>query len=583
MPIVTIEVDNINSRIIDNISYQLSREIGDELSYIPTYAMFTIAYKAASYSIDKNGVEKVKKWDGRCFLWNWKKKTFPTGVLPRVRRILNQNNYKVKIIDKRNKVNKVKNYKFIFDRKDNKKIDIRYYQQEAINEALSQSRGIISHATGTGKTVTFTKLICEIGVKKTIIFVPTKDLLYQTKYEMENMIYENGEPVKIGIIGDGNVDIQDITICIINSALYAYGMRYDPSKYRVIEDKRKKLKSEEKIEKETIISRANEIKEFIENAELVIADECHRASTVLWKTPLNYTYNARYRFGFSATPYREDGCEMEIEGIFGRIIHSYPLEKAIKEKYLMDPEIYLIKYNYNPIGAYVKESRDLEEREKEEGEWMESYEWSYKTTYNEIVVFNEDLNKKIAEIANKFKNRNMSVLILVKEYPQGKLIEKYLENGLFLTGKDTSKKRNVTIDMVRNRDLPVLVATTIADMGLDLPSLDVLIMAGGGGSDPTKFANFKKKNIEKGEWNTNENEEDNRFGGIIEQRIGRVIRKHENKKYAIIIDIWHLNKKMRKQSMARRKIYKDRNLKNKIIDFDELPWDKWQNEEMNIF
>jgi superfamily II DNA or RNA helicase len=249
----------------------------------------------------------------------------------------------------------------------------------------------------------------------------------------------------------------------------------------------------------------------------------------------------------------------------------------------MDPEIYLIKYNYDPMGAYIKESRDLDERSKEKGEWMESYEWNYKTTYNEIVVFNEDLNRKIAEIANRFKNKNMSVLILVKEYPQGELIEKYLENGLFLTGKDTSKKRNVTIDMMRSRDLPVLVATTIADMGLDLPSLDVLIMAGGGGSDPTKFVDFKKKNIEKGKWDTGENNEDNRFGGVIEQRIGRVVRKHEDKKNAVIIDIWHSNKKMKKQSAARRKIYKDRNLNSKIVNLDELPWDKWQNEGTEIF
>ncbi len=580
---MTIEVDNINSRIVDNVPYMLSRAIGDELSYIPTFAQYTVAYKAASYRVDKDGVQQTRKWDGRYFLWNYKKKTFPTGVLPRVRRVLNEHNYKVKIIDKRNRVKKVKNYEFLADREDNKKINIRYYQQEAIDEALTQSRGIISHATGTGKTVTFTKLICDIGVEKTIIFVPTKDLLYQTKYEMENMIRENGKPVKIGIIGDGNVNIQDITICIINSALYAYGMRYDYSKHRVIEDKRKRIQAEEKAEKDTISARAGEIKEFIESVELVIADECHRASTVLWKTPLSYTYNALYRFGFSATPYREDGREMEIEGIFGRIIHYYPLEKAIQEDYLMNPEIYLIKYDYDPMGAYIKESRDLKEREEEEGEWMESYEWNYKTTYNEIVVFNEDLNQKIAEIANKFKNKNMSVLILVKEYPQGELIEKYLENGLFLTGKDTSKKRNVTIDMVRNRDLPVLVATTIADMGLDLPSLDVLIMAGGGGSDPTKFINFKKKSIEKGKWDIGENNEDNRFGGVIEQRIGRVVRKHENKQNAIIIDIWHANKKMKKQSAARRKIYKDRKLNSKIINFDELPCGNWQNQGEKIF
>ena len=347
---------------------------------------------------------------------------------------------------------------------------------------------------------------------------------------MEQMIYKNGEPVKIGIIGDGIVDIQDITICIINSALYAYNLRYDYNKNRIVEDTRKKITAEEKIEKATISTYANEIKDYIENAELVIADEVHRSASILWKTPLNKTKNAYYRYGFSvhpethillrgdifnnewqgfismafkmlldageesyvengyeiidvshlniqsrsisksgtaswnkvnkiirhaykgllkeinvendhilmtpehsafivnknndilaidaqnikekdimlkdtyklneynnpfynekyqalnsqvysiadysfagyvydlemndhpsffandilvynsATPYREDGCELEIEGIFGNVIDYYPIEQAILEEYLMNPEIIFLRYDYNPVS-----------------------------------------------------------------------------------------------------------------------------------------------------------------------------------------------------------------------------------------
>ena len=64
------------------------------------------------------------------------------------------------------------------------------------------------------------------------------------------------------------------------------------------------------------------------------------------------------------------------------------------------------------------------------------------------------------------------------------------------------------LELADNRDIKALFATTVADEGLDLPGLDTLIL-----TTPTKSM------------------------GRIQQRIGRIMRKHEDKKHPIVIDL----------------------------------------------
>lgn len=584
---ITIRIKNAESHIVEDLPFQVSKFIGDNLKYMPSFAVFTEAFQASKhYRNKKTGIVQKRKWDGKISLWNYKKRTFPTGLTARVRHALNECGYSVKIEDRRLGPDEpnIRNWSFKSKRTDGKVIEPRYYQKEAIEAVRKQQRGIIAHATGTGKTVTFTQIIVDLNYAPVIVFVPTRDLLYQTQRELQEMIVdENGNNVEVGLIGDGNVNIKDITVCVINSALYAYGMRYDNGKNKVVEDKRKRVRKDEKKEKDTIVNRGAEVRELIENCIVMIGDEVHRAATCLWKVPLKKAAKAKYRIGASATPYREDGCEMEIESLFGRIIHYYPIEKAIGEGFLMNPDVYLVKAPYNPDGAYIKKQRDLSKRMAEKGVWKDAEDWDYRETFNELVVFNEDLNQRIAAIAHTFSQKNMSVLILVKEYPQGELITQYLEDlenpdTIFLKGKDTSKKRNEAIQAIREKQMLILTATTLADMGLDLPSLDVLIMASGGGSDPTMNPDVEKTPIAMGAWHDEDSDagDDRRFGGVIEQRLGRVVRKYEGKKYAIIIDWWHSNGKMRKQSSARRKVYRKRNLNQKILDYEDIPFDAYE-------
>jgi superfamily II DNA or RNA helicase len=86
--------------------------------------------------------------------------------------------------------------------------------------------------------------------------------------------------------------------------------------------------------------------------------------------------------------------------------------------------------------------------------------------------------------------------------------------------------RNKALESLRDKSNPVLIATSLADEGLDLPSLDVLILAGAGKSETRAL-----------------------------QRIGRVIRPHPGKKRATIVDFWDQCLYLEQHSRQRFEIY----------------------------
>jgi superfamily II DNA or RNA helicase len=584
--ICVIQAANKLSKIIQptKLPFNVSKAIFEELSYSPTSACWANSYRTG-------------KWKGRIYIFNYKQQVFPSGCMTRVRKILSQHGYTVEIKDERCKPTNNKNFQLVKNRWDspNTEFNLRWFQKEAIDKAKKFTRGIFSFPTGAGKTTTFTAIISELKVSPTIVFVPTIDLLYQTKYELEAMLSdENGERIEVGIIGDSKVDIKQITVCIINSALYAYDLYYDTKKDKVlnISDKGSAPSKEDKENITELQKYKDQIKYLIENAKCIICDEVHRSASDMWKSILWKCEKAYYRFGFSATVSRDDGKEMEIEAIFGKVLIEIPLKQMIDESILMNPSIYMVYIYYDPDGMEVIREELIENEEtgekdvKEISQWLPISDWTYQDLYKKLVVENMELNYKIAGFAKEFNSQNLSVLILIKEYAHGEILEELIPNSIFLNGRHSSNKRKQTIQDIKDKKILTLIATSIADMGLDLPTLDCLIMGGSGGSDPTLNKKFEKKKIQvsekASEWihgegidqevddlmeieDTKSKDDEVRFGGVIEQRLGRVLRKAPGKENAIVVDFWFKNKKMRKQSNARKKIYLNRGLEIKVV------------------
>ncbi len=336
----------------------------------------------------------------------------------------------------------------------------------------------------THNTLMMAACIAKFNVKPVCIFADKIGLCQQLKQEMEKFL-----GVEVGLVGDGIEDYKDITVISVQSA----------------DDN------------------------YIKNAQMCLWDECHHLPASSLVSIANKCKNAYYRIGVSATPWRDAGDDLLIEAVLNKkknaVINASML---IKMGYLVKPEIYFV-----PIKQVFKGK-------------------NYQDIYNKAIVENLDRNKIITKIAYNMYIRDKHILMLYKNIKHGeKLLDMVskrigekvkpftiknpktnkdvtvrVRNVELLSGNDDTVKRLAVFEAVKAGFCRCLIASTIADEGLDLPILDTLILAGGGKSSTRAF-----------------------------QRIGRVIRLHEGKTKGIVFDFTDYTPMLRRHSRNRQKYY----------------------------
>lgn len=409
------------------------------------------------------------------------------GILPELK--LSEENLKLK--------NQIQSDRIDYEWND--QFQDRDYQIKCVEVAYKKKRGLLQVATGGGKTIIASRLIQKIGLKNVLFLVTTKDLLYQAHDSFNASMNNPG----VGIIGDGKCEIGNINVATIQSIIRAVGtdQEYNDSIKKLsdfIEDGFGNDKSE--VDQSSI----EKIKNLLIDSKVIIFDECQHAPAETCRIVITQCKNALYRYGMSATPFREDGEDLTIEGLFGENLINISSSYLIDNDYLVKPNIIMVDFKKD------------QERKLQYGE-------EYKTK----IVENELRNRVCASFATTYKKENKTVLVLVKHIKHGKILEKIIPDSFFIDGTKSSKIRNKALEDIRSGELRILIATTLADEGVDIPNLDVLILAGGGKSKTRAL-----------------------------QRIGRVVRKSPGKAEAFVVDFLDSGHHSRKHSMARKKIYK---------------------------
>ena len=421
------------------------------------------------------------RWDGYKKLYNKSTHRFPQGLLGNVLDVIEAHRLKVEI-------------KYMYEcpfldfssSLPMTGAKLRNYQEEAIEKALEAQRGIIQVATGGGKTVIASGLIAKLNAP-TLFMVHTRDLLYQAKSSFEDIL-----GVPIGQIGDGVVDPHQITVATTQSIAMYMGI---------------KCNIEDKTENMTLCGDRSEIvAEVVNNTKLVIWDEVHRIACDM-ACAVADIINAPYRIGLSASPWRDDGCDMMMHGAIGPVIYRLSASDLISMGYLVKPTI------------VMQSMTDI------------STAFEYASIYKQQVVDNKMRNQWIVEKAIKEVGVGRPTLILVKQISHGRTLQKMLKQQWgdvdFLSGKDSSFYRKTTIEKMKEGSIDILIASTIADEGLDIPRIASVILAGGGKSSTKAL-----------------------------QRVGRALRLYEGKKEAIIYDIWDQSPYLKEQGLKREEIYK---------------------------
>lgn len=474
-----IVIDNVYCQVKNLPNSDIKKQLDELLSFYVQGYQFMGAYKKGWWDPKKN---KWCHWDGKKHLL-YGGTRFLKGLLPKVESVLKSNNVQYKIKDQRKPVK--------FGRKiKTKNIETREYQDRVHETALREKGGIVKAATGSGKSVMITRLIADTNVK-TMVYVIGIDLLYQMKETFEKML-----GTKVGIIGDGHADIKKINICTVWTAANALGKKYVP------------LDDEDKSKKETIKeSSRNKIVKAIRDAQMAIYDECHMLATDTLQTINSESKAAFYKYGFSGTPWRDDGADLLIEAVCGKTIIEVTASELIHDDYLVQPVIHFIK---------VPEMDNLPSK--------------YPAIYKQYIVENETRNNLITKSANKLVDSGRKVLILVKNIRHGEILLEELEQNrvvYFVRGELDSEERNEIREDFINGKIDIIIASAVYDQGIDLPILDALILAGSGKSS-----------------------------GRALQRLGRVIRRYPNKKDAIVIDFIDHAKYLLNHTSARIDIYR---------------------------
>jgi superfamily II DNA or RNA helicase len=230
--------------------------------------------------------------------------------------------------------------------------------------------------------------------------------------------------------------------------------------------------------------------ELAKTARIVVFDECHHASCKSIYKIAMATKTDTVLVGLSGTPYREDGEGMRMHAALGDIVYSVSRSSLIEAGYLSNAVVYYTDAPYTP----------------------EKY-LSYADEYRRYIVENDARNAHIARIVRQQVGR---VLVLVTHIEHGRRLQELLPDAVFLNG--SVKDRSVDFSKTS-----VIIASAIFNEGVNLPSLDVLVLAGAGKS-----------------------------GIQLTQRVGRVLRTAFGKKHAVVYDFKDRGKYLGAHYRARR-------------------------------
>ena len=199
-----------------------------------------------------------------------------------------------------------------------------------------------------------------------------------------------------------------------------------------------------------------------------IVHNCHgAASRGIWNVVRSCS--ASYRFGLSGTPFkRGDKQDLKLIALTGDIIYRVTNKEMIEDGISTPTEVVMID---------IPEPKIQGRKE-------------YRLVYGEGIVHNEFRNIAICELTDKYHQHGKQVVIMIKEIEHGKLLDNMLHNYKegaylpheFIYGDTPIEQRTEILDAFKQGMVGILITSVILDQGIDIPNIDVLILAGGGAS-----------------------------------------------------------------------------------------------------
>lgn len=359
---------------------------------------------------------KTTPWDGKISLFNRPTRSFPYGLLFDVIKMTKTDfpdydyslSQEVKDMFRGDGI--IPEYNLKFQPYD--------YQRECIEILLKSTKGIVQVATAGGKSLIISYLITNIKVPKSLILVPTVQLVDQFKSDM----IEYGIPE--GDIGMVNSKKKEFHSPIVVSTWQSMKNKMD----------------------------------VLPSFDAVIVDECHTAQASVISSIMMASVNARYRIGVTGTMPPDALDALNVKSYIGPVLKKFSGADLAESGYVAKCNIkqLFITYEDPAFGNYMS-VRD------------EVFTNRYRIGLIKEII-NNSLNSILILVEKIEKEGMVLEKILNKSFPDRKIV--------FLSGKDNSKERDKWRKDMNDSDNIIIIASyPIFQQGVNIPSLKEIILA----------------------------------------------------------------------------------------------------------
>lgn len=406
----------------------------------------------------------VKSWiDEKTQQYNQSLLTMP-GFMHRIKMALKEVGWSYKIFDERTPMPKPDMVAAM--------AQLRDYQVEAAYTAIVSGGGILSCPTGYGKTHLIGAIIKAFspnelkarGTPLTVVTTPSKDITEKDYNDLKEMMPDRD----IGLVMSGsNKFSEDIQVITLDSL-----HRLNPN-----------------------------------DVGIIIVDEIHAAASDTRAESL-LSFRKAARWGVSATPDgRFDGRDLVTEGLVGPVVYTTTYADGVKCGALVPITVYWLECPEPVMGIekYLNFS-------------------SRAGRYRHGVLRNQKRNMFIGQLMQQLP-KPMQAMCIMQFLEQMDHILPHCGTGMTIVHAETDatkigkfknlhsitpRERRDIYEQMESAEIKRILSTYVYRQGVNFPQLEVVINAGGGGSD------------------------------IVAKQIpGRESRKTVDKSHSFLVDFWH--------------------------------------------
>jgi len=331
--------------------------------------------------------------------------------------------------------------------------ELRAEQLAAVEAWMPNRAGCVIMPTGTGKTEVALTIMANLGVS-TLIVSPVRDLMYQWHRRiLAGLGYD------AGIIGDSIFKVKPVSVTTYDSAcihMPRLGNQFG----------------------------------------LIVFDECHHLPGAMRREAAIMSA-APYRLGLTATPERSDGRDGDLASLLGPICYRLELEsvrgQSVSEYQIVKIPVHLDeeeRARYAELSAQVQRFMADQREEKPDYDWEDLCADSGRDpdarrvmrAFHTKKAIEDRAKEKLRVLEDLFRlHAGQPVLVFAGSNAMARAVSLRFLIPCLLNhcGK---KERIEILSGLESARYPAIVANQVLDEGVDMPTINVAIVLGGGAS-----------------------------------------------------------------------------------------------------